>query len=96
MQGRALFLSLMVITLSLSGCFGEETVAPPTVEEEQVSPRIFVTGRYGEPVDMSPVEMTFQFSDVGETGKAPQLAAEGGVLHVPQQDPEGGGEPAAQ
>ena len=67
MQGRALFLSVMVITLSLSGCFGEETVVPPTVVEEETDARVFVTDRFGAPVDMTPLNLTFQFSDVGET-----------------------------
>ena len=73
MQGRALFLSVMVITLSLSGCFGEEAVTPPVIEEEPSDARVFVTDRYGASVAMDPVEMTFQFSDVGETGKEPSI-----------------------
>ena len=73
MQGRALFLSVMVVTLSLSGCFGEETVVPPVVEEEPTDTRVFVTDRYGQPVDVPLIDMTFQFSDVGETGKEPSI-----------------------
>ncbi len=73
MQGRALFLSVLVVTLSLSGCFGEEAVVPPTAEEEQPNPRVFVTDRNGQPVEMAPLNMTFQFSDVGETGKEPSI-----------------------
>ena len=37
MQGRAVFLSVLVITLSLSGCFGEEAVIAtpePEVKEQ--------------------------------------------------------------
>ena len=73
MQGRAVFLSVLVITLSLSGCFGEEAaVATPEPEVEE-QPRIFVTDRFGQSIDLSPLEMTFQFSDVGETGKEPSI-----------------------
>ena len=73
MHGRALFLSLMVITLSLSGCFGEpETMAETeVVVEDEV--RVFVTDRNGESLGITPLEMMFQFSDVGETGKEPSI-----------------------
>ena len=73
MRARAVFLSLLVATLSLSGCFGEEevmTVVEPEVEEQ---PRVFVTDKNGVSVDTMPLEMTFQFSDVGETGKEPSI-----------------------
>ena len=55
------------------GCFGEEAVTPPVIEEEPSDARVFVTDRYGASVAMDPVEMTFQFSDVGETGKEPSI-----------------------
>ena len=73
MRSQALFLSLMVITLSLSGCFGEETVAPPVVEETTSDARVFVTDRFGASLDITPLNLTFQFSDVGETGKEPSI-----------------------
>jgi len=73
MQGRAVFLSVLVITLSLSGCFGEEAVVATPEPEVKEQPRIFVTDRYGQSIDISPLEMTFQFSDVGETGKEPSI-----------------------
>ena len=73
MQGRAVFLSVLVITLSLSGCFGEEAVVATPEPEVKEQPRIFVTDRYGQSIDIAPLEMTFQFSDVGETGKEPSI-----------------------
>ena len=73
MQGRAVFLSVLVITLSLSGCFGEEAVVATPEPEVEEQPRIFVTDRFGQSIDLSPLEMTFQFSDVGETGKEPSI-----------------------
>ena len=60
-------------TFSLSGCFGEDEVIvepEPVVVEE---PRIFVTDKTGASLDVSPLEMIFQFSDVGETGKEPSI-----------------------
>ena len=50
MQGRALFLSVMVITLSLSGCFGEEAVTPPVIEEEPSDARVFVSIAMAHPL----------------------------------------------
>ena len=73
MQGRAVFLSVLVITLSLSGCFGEEAAVATPEPEMKEQPRIFVTDRYGQSIDISPLEMAFQFSDVGETGKEPSI-----------------------
>ncbi len=73
MQGRALLLAFMVASLSLSGCFGEsETVSVPE-EIEMESPRIFVTDKTGESIGESPMNISFQFSDVGETGKEPSI-----------------------
>ena len=69
MQGRAVFLSVLVITLSLSGCFGEEAaVATPEPEVEE-QPRIFVTDRFGQSIELSTLEMNIQFIEDGETGK---------------------------
>lgn len=73
MQGRALFLSLMVITLSLSGCFGEPETIPETEVVIEDDVRVFVTDRNGESLGITPLEMMFQFSDVGETGKEPSI-----------------------
>ena len=73
MQSRAVALALMVMTLSLSGCFGEEEVLPPPVVEEEEDPRIFVTDKTGASIDVAALDMTFQFSDVGETGKEPSI-----------------------
>jgi len=73
MQRKAVVLALMVFSLSLSGCFGEEIVDPEPVEEDKEDVRVFVTDKTGALVDMPLVEMTFQFSDVGETGKEPSI-----------------------
>ena len=73
MQAKALLLATMVLSLSLSGCFGEDEVVSPPVIEVEDNPRIFVTGKTGADVDIEPLNMTFQFSDVGETGKEPSI-----------------------
>ena len=73
MRTKAVLLALLMATFSLSGCFGEDEVIvepePIAVEE----PRIFVTDIPGASLDVSPLEMIFQFSDVGETGKEPSI-----------------------
>ena len=73
MQGKALLLVTMVLSMSLSGCFGEDEVVSPPVIEVEDNPRIFVTDKTGADVDIEPLNMTFQFSDVGETGKEPSI-----------------------
>ena len=73
MRTKAVLLALLMATVSLSGCFGEEEVVSeptPVIEEE---PRIFVTDKTGASVGIPPIDMTFQFSDVGETGKEPSI-----------------------
>ena len=73
MRAKAVLLALLMATFSFSGCMGEdEPVAPPIVEVEE-DVRIFVTDKTGASVDISPLQMTFQFSDVGETGKEPSI-----------------------
>ena len=73
MQGKALALVFLMVTMSLSGCFGKEDVVeePEIIIEEDV--RIFVTDKTGESVDLVPLDMIFEFSDVGETGKEPSI-----------------------
>jgi hypothetical protein len=73
MQGRALLLALMVASLSVSGCFGEPEEVIEVEEEFTQNSGVFVTDKNGMPLALSPLEMTFQFSDVGETGKEPSI-----------------------
>ena len=73
MQGRALLLALMVASLSVSGCFGEPEEVVEVEEEFTQNSGVFVTDKNGMPLALSPLEMTFQFSDVGETGKEPSI-----------------------
>ena len=58
MRGRALLLVALMVTMSLSGCFGnEEIIEEPVVEE--VKDGVFVTDKTGESVDVPAIEMTF-------------------------------------
>ena len=74
MRARALMLVFLMVTMSLAGCFGndEKPEAPPE-QEILDDPRIFVTDKTGSSLEQSAIEMTFQFSDVGETGKEPSI-----------------------
>ena len=73
MRGRALLLVALMVTMSLSGCFGNEEIVEEPVVEEVKDVRVFVTDKTGESVDVPAIDMTFQFSDVGETGKEPSI-----------------------
>ena len=73
MRSRALLLVALMVTMSLSGCFGNDEVIEEPVVEEVKDPRVFVTDKTGESIDIPAIDMTFQFSDVGETGKEPSI-----------------------
>ena len=73
MRGRALLLVALMVTMSLSGCFGNEEIVEEPVVEEVKDVRVFVTDKTGESVDVPAIDMSFQFSDVGETGKEPSI-----------------------
>ena len=74
MRAKALILVILMLTMSLAGCFGNDKEPETSLEQEILDdPRIFVTDRTGASLEQSPIEMTFQFSDVGETGKEPSI-----------------------
>ena len=61
-----------MLSAPLSGCFGNDaTPSPP--EEPSLPEGIFVTGPDGLSVDVPPLPMIFNFSDVGEDGAEPSL-----------------------
>ena len=61
-----------MLAAPLSGCFGNDT--PPTEPEDSGLPDgIFVTGVDGLPVDVEPLPLIFNFSDVGENGAEPSI-----------------------
>ena len=61
-----------MLSAPLSGCFGNDT-SPSTPEDLSLPEGIFVTGPDGLPVDIEPITMSFNFSDVGEDGAEPSL-----------------------
>ncbi len=73
MRVKALYMVVLMLTFSLAGCFGNDEVAeePVVVVVEDI--RTFVTDKYGNATDVMPIDMEFQFSDVGETGKEPSI-----------------------
>ena len=72
MRAQALLLVFLMICAPLSGCFGDDT--PPAPAEEPGLPEgTFVTGPDGLPVDVPPLPLVFNFSDVGENGPEPSL-----------------------
>ena len=73
MRSIAILLVTLMVTMSLSGCFSNDEVVEIAVVVTEEEPRIFVTDKTGNSVDIPAVEMTFQFSDVGETGKEPSI-----------------------
>jgi len=50
MQAKAVFLALIVATVSLSGCFGDQTDEVDAPEVESDNNGIFVTNKSGMPV----------------------------------------------
>jgi len=73
MRAKATLLVLLVLTVSLAGCFGADEVAQEPEIEPELDPRVFVTNGSGMAVNEAPLVMDFVFSDVGETGKEPSI-----------------------
>jgi len=72
MRATALMLGFLMLVAPLSGCFGNDT-PPATPEEPPLPDGIFVTGADGLPVDVDPLPLIFNFSDVGENGPEPSI-----------------------
>ena len=72
MRVTAILLGFLMLVAPLSGCFGKET-PPATPEEPALPDGFFVTGADGLPVDVAPLPLMFNFSDVGEDGAEPSL-----------------------
>ena len=73
MRTKALLLVALMVTMSLSGCLTNEEIVEQIIVEEVESPRTFVTDKTGNSINTPLIDMTFQFSDVGETGKEPSI-----------------------
>ncbi len=63
---------LVISASGLSGCLDEDDETPP-VEEPGLPDGTWVTGPGGEPVDVPPLPLFFNFSDVGEDGAEPSI-----------------------
>ena len=73
MRGRALLLTLVMLSATLTGCFGDEE-SSPAPEEPTHSTGIFVTDGSGNHIEgMDPMVLEFVFSDVGEDGAEPSI-----------------------
>ena len=55
MRTKAVLLALLMVTVSLSGCFGEEEIIPEPVPVAEEDSRIFVTDKTGASLSMTPV-----------------------------------------
>ena len=73
MRSLAMLLTFLMLTLSLSGCFGNEEVIEIAEPEVEVETSYFITDKNGDAMNAPPLEINFQFSDVGETGKEPSI-----------------------
>ena len=73
MRVKAISMVILMVTFSLAGCFGEDEIVEEPIVEVIEDPRVFVTDKTGNSTGIPPIEMTFQFSDVGETGKEPSI-----------------------
>jgi hypothetical protein len=73
MRGNPILMSVLILLASLSGCFGEDEVDDdiPVVPGEQK--RIFVTGPDGVSIDVEPLQMVFNFSEIGENAPEPSI-----------------------
>ena len=73
MRVKAISMVVLMITFSLVGCLSNEEPFEEPIVEVIEDPRIFVTDKTGNATDVAPLDMIFQFSDVGETGKEPSI-----------------------
>ena len=73
MRARALLLVFLMLSATLSGCFGYVPPEFPVEQEPTEAPRFFVTGSDGLPVDVPLLPLEFNFSDVGEDGPEPSI-----------------------
>ena len=73
MRAKSLLIVLLMFTSALSGCFGNDEPPEQAPEEPPAPDGVFVTDSSGMPVDVPPLDLSFTFSDVGETGKEPSI-----------------------
>ena len=72
MRAASTMVVILMLSASLTGCFGDDPT-PPEPEEEGLPEGWFVTGSDGLPVDVEPLNLSFVFSNVGEEGAEPSI-----------------------
>ena len=89
MQAKAVFLALIIATVSLSGCFGDQTDEVVVPEVEPNNDGTFVTDKSGMAVNEPLLDMEFFFSDVGEDGPEPSLGitSSGCIFFIAMEKP---------
>lgn len=71
-QGIAVSFALMLVLMPASGCLqNSKQLAEPTPPTEMEG--VFVTGADGLPIDLEPIRMVFNLSDVGQDGAEPSI-----------------------
>ncbi|MDP6906271.1 MAG: sialidase family protein [Candidatus Thalassarchaeaceae archaeon] len=69
---KSMMLALLMLSSLTAGCLKDDYSPPPS--DEEVHPKgVFVTGPDGLPVDVAPLPLIFNFSDVGEDGPEPSI-----------------------
>ena len=68
----ALATALMMVVMPMSGCLQAGSGSSDPISGESLE-RVFVTGPDGLPVDVQPLPLSFNFSDVGEDGAEPSI-----------------------
>ena len=72
MRARALLVCALLVMVGLPGCFGDAPAKKAT-EAPGLPEGVFVTGPDGMPVDVEPLMLNFNFSNVGQNGPEPSI-----------------------
>jgi len=73
MKAMAMLMAALVFLLPLAGCFADDSNLPEVEEEVLLEEGVFITDRFGLPVDVPLLPLEFNFSDVGEDGAEPSI-----------------------
>ena len=73
MRAKAMLLCALMLTFSLSGCFGNDDEPVIVDDDDSLPDGVFVTGADGQRVNETPLNLEFVFSDVGEDGPEPSI-----------------------
>ena len=89
MRAKAMLLVFLITTSFLSGCFGEDEPAPKPEPEVEEDVRFWVTDKFGNDTGITPLDLDFQISVVGEDGPEPSLGitSSGCVFFIAMEKP---------